>query len=975
MDRPPPELAAPGDPPLALPPRASQPVAQGFPWLAAVAPLAGAAVLWAVTGLALSLVFAALGPLVAVASVVDARRQGRRARRRGAAERAALLAELRTAVADRHAEERAAHWRRVASARQIVEDVRPVEWRHGPPDRVVLGRGTIASGIRIDGVPHDDDDRALLRSAGALDDAPVLASVAGGIGVVGVEPVAGALARALVVQVAHAGRPDVVGIALPAGDAWAWSAALPHRSGPLAMRVVGGPDRGTETARARTTADADAVATIAVADAAEHLPHGLETVVRVSDHRRAVVERRGAAVPTLILPDLVGVAEASEWADRMRTAAAREQAGSGSGVPERVAFDALEQPSPDSSRTSLRVVVGMAADGPLALDLVEHGPHAIVAGTTGSGKSEFLVAWLAALATRHPPDRVAFLLVDFKGGAAFEPLRGLPHVTGIVTDLDEAEAERAVLSLRAELRHREAVLLAEGVRDLAALPDRAVLPRLVLVVDEYPAMVERFPDLGPVVADVAARGRSLGVHLVLASQRPNGVVREQVSANCAIRVSLRVRQRSDSVAVVGSEAAAAIRPDRPGRGIVDLGDRCPVEFQSALVDPGSLERLQRSTSTLARARRPWMDPLPARLTPSVLAELVAADGAVAEGARTRGHGLGLPFGVLDDPERQRHVPAVWTPEADGHLLVVGEPGSGRTTALAAIARAAKASSFEMRRVAGPPSARWDALQVLALDDRRGASSRRVLLLVDDLDVAFRDWPDEHRVAAVGILERLLREGRERGLAVAASAGSAHRLPAGLRELLGSAVLLRHPTRTDLAQAGGATALWRAGDPPGSGQWRERRLQVVDVPPLPAEPGVEPPILRFGTTRLTAVVSARPRADAATLGRLGRLGLAPVLLEPGLDATVRAAIGAVAVGGAGHPLVVVGDADAWAANWTVAALVREEAVIVVHGGSREFRVFSRGSSPAPLLDDPVAQCWLVPPGGEPTRCVWPVHVDN
>ena len=74
-------------------------------------------------------------------------------------------------------------------------------------------------------------------------------------------------------------------------------------------------------------------------------------------------------------------------------------------------------------------------------------------------------------------------------------------------------------------------------------------------------------------------------------------------------------------------------------------------------------------------------------------------------------------------------------------------------------------------------------------------------------------------------------------------------------------------------------------------------------------------------------------------------------------------------------VVVGDADAWTANWTLTALLREEAAIVVHGGSREFRVFSSGSAPPPLLDDPVAQCWLVPPRGVPTRCSWPVHVDN
>ncbi|NUT59144.1 MAG: hypothetical protein HOQ00_09930, partial [Agromyces sp.] len=250
------------------------------------------------------------------------------------------------------------------------------------------------------------------------------------------------------------------------------------------------------------------------------------------------------------------------------------------------------------------------------------------------------------------------------------------------------------------------------------------------------------------------------------------------------------------------------------------------------------------------------------------------------------------------------------------------------------------------------------------------SARSCLLLVDDLDVVFRDWPDDHRIAAVGMLERLLREGRERGLAIAASAGSAHRLPAGLRESFGSTVLLRHPTRTDLAQAGGSVALWRSGDPPGSGQWRERRLQVVEVPTLPSDPGTKAPPLRLGTAALTAVVSMRPRADAATLRGLGH---EPVLLEPGLDAVARAAM--AAGGGAEHPLVIVGDADAWTANWSLTALVREEAAIVVHGGSREFRVFARGSALPPMLDDAVAQCWLAQPGGEPTRCAWPVHVDN
>lgn len=959
MERPPTEHPAPAVVPLALPPRPPEAAAPGFPWLAAVAPVAGAAVLWSVTGSVLSLAFAALGPLVAVASMLDARRQGRRARRRGAAERTTRLAELRASIADRHDAERAAAWRRVVTARDIVDGPRPFDWSGGASVPIVLGRGAAASAVRVDGMPVDEADRGVLELAARLDDAPVLAELGRGIGVVGTGPLAAALARALVVQVAYRRHPALTGIVVPTGAGWAWTAALPHRDAPAALRVVD-PSHGPA---APVCADRAVVATIAVVRSEDELPPGLETIVVVEGHRRATVERPdGGSGRRLVVPDLLGAAEAADWVGRVRTAAIRDGLG-GSAIPDRVPFDTLDQPeAPVGSRASLRVAVGRSAGGVVHLDLVAQGPHAMVAGTTGSGKSEFLLAWLAALARCHPPDRVAFLLVDFKGGAAFEPIRGLPHVTDIVTDLDEAEAERAVQSLRAELRHRESVLLGEGVRDITDLSEHVVLPRLVLVVDEFQAMMERFPELGSVVADVAARGRSLGVHLVLASQRPNGVVREQVSANCSVRVSLRVRQRADSLAVVGTEAAAAIRPDTPGRGIVDVGDGSPVSFQSAVVDPAALERLRRSNAGLAAARRPWVDPLPGRVPPEALTG-VAADVAEADGEVP---GASLPIGLVDEPDRQRHALAAWTPAADGHLLVVGEPGSGRSTALAAAARAAGAARTVVR-IDGPPGAQWDAL-CTASDLRRG--SGRVLVLVDDLDVRFRDWPDDHRLAALRMVEGLLRQGRERGVDVAASARSAHRIPSGLRELFGTTILLRHPARSDLVQAGGAGALWRAGDPPGAGQWRDRRVQLVDAAPLPAVTAVRPNELRLDRTAISAIVSGTPRSDAAVLAELGHR---PVLLEPGLDASARAAL--ATAGGPEHPLVVVGDADAWTANWTFAAIVREAATIVVHGGAREYRVFAHGSTPPPLLDDPVTQCWVRRPGSAPIRCTWPVHVDN
>jgi S-DNA-T family DNA segregation ATPase FtsK/SpoIIIE len=949
---------APSAIPLALPPHPPAPSPAAFPLLATVAPMAGAVVLWLITGSPIALAFAALGPIVAVASMFDARRQARRAARRNAAERASRVDELRAAISERHDAERASAWRRTPSTRAIVERA-SVDWRDGSPGPVVVGRGVAQSTLRIDGTPIDDADRALLEAAGRLRDAPVLGAPANGIGIVGPPPLAHAVARALLVQVAHRCRPGEAELELPGTPTWAWARLLPHgvRDGRGVIRVV---DASPVVPRRPDAA------TIAISDDPAALSPGLETVVLLQGPRHAIVESRGAA-PRSVVPELFTEAEAARWARSMGAAAAREGLGSGVGaLADRLRLGELSQPrSSSGSRSSLRVAIGATADGPLEIDLARRGPHAIVAGTTGSGKSEFLLAWVTAIAWSRPPDRVAFLLVDFKGGAAFEPLRDLPHVTGIVTDLDEPQAERAVQSLRAELRHRESVLRVEGARDIVDLGSEVPLARLVIVVDEFQAMIERFPELGAVIADIAARGRSLGMHLILASQRPNGVVREQVAANCPIRVSLRVMQPADSTAVVGTDAAASIRPDTPGRGIADVGDGCPVAFQSAVVDPAWLEEVRRRNSGFARARRPWVDPLPERLDPARLAVFQPRDEL-----ETGAYGIGL----VDEPERQRHALAAWTPAVEGHLLIVGPSGSGRTTALSAVAWSVtrQAGADAVVRLAGPPSAQWDLLHDLLA--RVTARAAHGVLLIDDLDTRFRDWPDDYRAAAMSILESVLRHGRSGGLAVAAAVAQAHRLPSGLREAFGTTLLLRHPTRSDLVQAGGTGELWRRDDQVGSGQWRDRRVQVADAPP-PAPP-LAPTVAPLDLTPVAdvvMVVSRAPRADAAAIGALGA-GVEPILLEPMGDHAVRAALAARTSGHDGR-VVIVGDADAWGANWSLAAHLREDATIVVHGGAREYRVVAMDAALPPLLDDASTQCWVIAPGEAVTRARWTLGTHN
>ena len=944
------------DGPLVLPVHPPAPTPPGFPWFASVAPIAGAVALWAITGSALSLAFAALGPVAAIASLVDARRNARRAAKRAAAERAAALDELRAAVATRHDLERAAAWHRATPSRRITEDQHPFEWREGLPTLVLVGSGSVPSSLRVDGTAADNGDRELLALAARLDRAPVHVPVDRGIGIVGAPPLARALARALVVQVAHRCRPDTMEIAIPDGDAWAWAEGLPHRGGDARVRIVdligGRRDVGAPGSAGEVL--------IVLAPTLDELPPGLATVLLVQGPGRATVERRGGAAPRqTIVPELLGISEAAVWVARTRAVAARDGFASTAALPDRVELQRLTRaPAAVGSRSTLRVPVGMAGAGALELDLVERGPHAIVAGTTGSGKSEFLLAWIAAMARDHRPDRVAFLLVDFKGGAAFEPVRELPHVVGVVTDLDEAEAERAVLSLRAELRHRESVLHAERARDIAELGPGVELPRLVIVVDEFQAMIERFPELGGVIADIAARGRSLGAHLVLASQRPNGVVREQVTANCAIRISLRVIDRADSLAVVGSAAAASIGPETPGRGIVDPGDGRLVPFQSAIADPRTIEAIRVAAATAPSPRRPWVAPLPERLEPEALARAVEA-APVPAGS--------LALGLVDAPELQRHEILAWSPPRDGHLVVVGAPGSGRSTALFAVTRAARLAAMPVTIIGGPASVQWDRLCDAVQRMRHGIAASPELIVLDGLDVGFRDWPEDHRLAAQAMVETMLREGRARGVGVAASAGSVHRLGSATRELFGQTLMLRHASRSDLVQAGGAGAMWRADAPAGSGQWHGRRVQVVAAPAIEPPPAAALRPLRIPGSGVCAVVTAFPQADAQTLRTLG---FHPIVLDPLGDGAVRAAMAARSEPDA-PGVIIVGDADAWMSSWALAAHVREEADIVVRGGIREFRVFARGAAAPPLLDPATDACWHSKSGGGmPARAGWP-----
>ncbi|MDQ6697988.1 MAG: FtsK/SpoIIIE domain-containing protein [Actinomycetota bacterium] len=615
------------------------------------------------------------------------------------------------------------------------------------------------------------------------------------VGIVGPRPAALALARSLVAQaVTLHGPADLPVAVLTASERardWDWTKWLPHTLDPTgsdrqmlaadperadelmrgllarAPAQAGPPDRATPAAgptlllvlddesltegrrspaRSVLRGVAGAVAGIVIAATEDRLPAMCTTIIEITDdHGEALVHRpeTGEQDGQVLLAGM------AEPAVRMiARALARfedpEHDVVGAGLPAEVSLLPLldldtplieaisrrwETSGPDPDTVA---PIGVTQDGVLALDLVRDGPHGLIAGTTGSGKSELLRSLVAGLAAGCSPDHLTFVLIDFKGGSAFDQCARLPHTVGMVTDLDERLGARALRCLEAELRHRERCLRAAGVGDVKEYrrltSEPAPMPRLVVVIDEFATLKNELPDFVDALVGIAQRGRSLGVHLVLATQRPSGAVSENIRANTDLRIALRVQDANDSHDVIGLPDAASIGRHQPGRAWARLGPGEVVAVQTALatgiasaegVPPvevrpfrfasltltsrsdngptgpqGSSPAAERPRSTdlsrLVDAIRAAFDasgrPAPRRPWPEPLAARVSLDALVAEGPVTPfgGPGAVLAFALADLPDLQVQRPTGWVP-ADGNLLLVGVGGSGTTTALSSIA--------------------------------------------------------------------------------------------------------------------------------------------------------------------------------------------------------------------------------------------------------------------------------------------------
>ena len=241
--------------------------------------------------------------------------------------------------------------------------------------------------------------------------------------------------------------------------------------------------------------------------------------------------------------------------------------------------------------SDIRCYLGVSSGGSLNIGLSEHGPHWLLGGTTGAGKSQLLRSLVLSAALRYPPERLGLILVDFKGSAGLGPLAQLPHALSVLSNFDVSAVERALEFLRADIHRREVDLQALGVnsyRDyLASCQAAGTTPRypeLLIVVDEFRMLIDSMPDAMAELMRIATIGRSLGLHLVLATQRPQGAISQDIRANIATSICLRVASSQDSYNLLEHESAAYISAAHPGAGYVRLPDGRSLPFRAPLVD-------------------------------------------------------------------------------------------------------------------------------------------------------------------------------------------------------------------------------------------------------------------------------------------------------------------------------------------------------------------------------------------------------
>ena len=404
-------------------------------------------------------------------------------------------------------------------------------------------------------------------------------------------------------------------------------------------------------------------------------------------------------------------------------------------------LNSLERWKKNDSTLSLQVPVGIDTHGMLFnLDIHEkaYGPHGLIAGMTGSGKSEFLISYILSLAVNFHPEDVSFIIIDYKGGGlagAFEnEITGikLPHLAGKITNLDTAEMKRALVSIQSELRRRQTIFnetrkkLNEGVIDIYKYQKlyhsgivKEPISHLLIICDEFAELKTNQPEFMDQLISAARIGRSLGVHLILATQKPSGIVNDQIKSNSRFRVCLKVQEKQDSTDVIGTPDAALLK--QVGRFYLQVGYNeyyalgqsawagaryIPSDKLQKKIDR-SIDFVNNIGSTIKEIEEipklnltvkgeqltsvvKYLDDIALdndisikQLWLSKIPAVIMLENLIKKYKYIKDNKLSIVIGELDDPFNQRKDVLKYSP-LDGNLLIHGATGSGKEMLLSTI---------------------------------------------------------------------------------------------------------------------------------------------------------------------------------------------------------------------------------------------------------------------------------------------------
>lgn len=785
------------------------------------------------------------------------------------------------------------------------------------------------------------------------------------------------LLRAMICQLAVLHAPDQVRIVAAIGDPhrghWEWLKWLPHNQHPVDGDAAG-PARmvySTAAQACRAIAGVRAARVVVVAElAGDTAPTLGATTIAVGDCRDGAPPAiRGCAETAPVsCPDRMDLVAALVCARRLAGYGPRGARGADSGwaglagLGDVHGFDPAALWRRLARRDRLRVPIGTTMAGAaLELDIKEPsesgmGPHGLCVGATGSGKSELLRTIALGMMARNPPDALNLLLIDFKGGATFLDYARAPHVAAVITNLadDAPLVARMRDALAGEMNRRQQLLRTAGCAGIQAY-ERArragtpreplpCLPTLFVIVDEFSELLSQHPDFADMFVAIGRLGRSLGMHLLLASQRLDEGRLRGLDAHLSYRLCLKTLSAAESRTALGSLAAYEL-PSAPGAGFLRIGGGEPIRFQAALVSgplgpdappsaPAVAARSVRAFTT--RVAGPLGRPTGANVTPartlsSAVLDRLRGQGPAAhrvwlpplgpspelrnllDGAGSAPADLAVPIGLVDRPFEQCRTPlTVDLSGAAGNVAIVGGPQSGKSTALRTVITALAATHDPSRvqfycldfgggtlssvqrlphvgAVAGRAEPRLVGRIVAECESvvrrRDAVFGERAEDPYGDVFLVVDGWATlrQEFEALEASITALAAQGLSLGVHVVLSASRWSDIRPSLRDQLGTRIELRlgDPADSELDRK---AAQHVPADRPGRGLSRDGLHMVIALPvaEVPAGEGGAPPIpiLPLHVDRDTLVRESGAERPAGMLLGLRERQLRPLTIEFG-----------------------------------------------------------------------------------------------